>query len=221
VPWEPLGGRALAFADVGRSVGLYGVGDGSRARAVFLFRSDRELSVDHRDLPRQRELLQGAFGDLGWEVPRLLRALPDAEDFYLDAISQVRLDSWSRGRVTLVGDAGYCPGPAVGGGTSLAVVGAHVLAARVAAAGGDPVAGFAAYERAMAEPVRQSRRIGPAVLRTLVPRSRAQVRLTPLVLRALASLPGPVRRRLTSYGGGPARMLDAVPLPEERLPAAS
>jgi 2-polyprenyl-6-methoxyphenol hydroxylase-like FAD-dependent oxidoreductase len=214
LPYEQLG-----FADVGRTVGVYGVGDGSRARAVFLFRSAHELSFDHRDLPRQRELLRAAFGDLGWEVPRLLRALTDAEDFYFDAISQVRLDRWSRGRVTLVGDAGYCPGQAVGGGTSLAVVGAHVLAARVAAARGDPADGYAAYERAMAEPVRQSRRIGPAVLRALVPGSRAQVRLTPVVLRVLASLPGPARRRLTSYGGGPARMLDAIDLPDaERLP---
>ncbi|SDC45708.1 2-polyprenyl-6-methoxyphenol hydroxylase [Geodermatophilus telluris] len=221
LPWEQLGGRALALADVGRSVALYGVGDGSRARAVLLLRTDRELPVDHRDLAGQRELVREAFGDLGWEVPRLLRALPEAEDFYLDAISQVRMDTWSRGRVTLVGDAGYCPGPAVGGGTSLAVVGAHLLAAAVAGAGRDPAAGLAAYERAMAEPVRQSRRIGPAVLRTLVPGSRAQARLTPLVLRSLASLPGPLRRRLTSYGGGPARMLDAVVLPASPGPAVS
>ena len=48
-----------------------------------------------------------------------------------------RMDTWSRGRVTLVGDAGYCPGPAVGGSTSLAVVGAYVLAGELAAAGGD------------------------------------------------------------------------------------
>ncbi len=128
LPYEQLDGRALAFTAVGRSVGVYGVGDGSRARAVFLFRSARELTFDHRDLPRQRELLREAFGDLGGEVPRLLRALTDAEDFYFDAISQIRMGTWSRGRVTLVGDAGYCPGPAVGGSTSLAVLGAYVLA---------------------------------------------------------------------------------------------
>jgi 2-polyprenyl-6-methoxyphenol hydroxylase-like FAD-dependent oxidoreductase len=134
-----------------------------------MFRSAGELEYDHRDLDRQRHLLRAAFADLGWDVPRLLRCLDDADDFYFDAISQIRLDSWSRGRVTLVGDAGYCPGPAVGGGTSLAVVGAYVLAAELAAAGGDHVTGFPAYERAMAETVRQSHTVGPAVLRTLVP----------------------------------------------------
>ena len=50
------------------------------------------------------------------------------------------MDSWTRGRVALVGDAGYCPGPAVGGSTSLAVVGAYVLAGELAAAGGDHAA---------------------------------------------------------------------------------
>jgi 2-polyprenyl-6-methoxyphenol hydroxylase-like FAD-dependent oxidoreductase len=210
--WPGLGDRMLGINEVDRSVGVYGVGTGDQARAVLLFRTPGELPVDHRDGAAQRQLVREAYGSLGWEVSRLLRAMDDAEDFYLDAISQIRMPSWSRGRVTLVGDAGYCPGPAVGGGTSLAVVGAYVLAAELAAAGGDPATAFPAYERAMAEPVRQSRRIGPAVLRTLVPRSRAQVRLIPVVLRALSQLPLPVQRRLTAYGGGPAKMLNSVDL---------
>ena len=108
----------------------------------------------------------------------------------------------------------------MGGGTSLAVVGAHVLAAELAASRGDHAAGFLAYERAMAETVRQSRRIGPSVLRTLVPRTRAQVWAIPHVLRLLSWLPLPLRRALTSYGGGPAKMLDSVVLTDmPRIPS--
>ena len=51
-----------------------------------------------------------------------LQEVEHTPTFYFDAITQLELTSWSRGRVTLVGDAGYCPGPAVGGSTSLAVV---------------------------------------------------------------------------------------------------
>jgi 2-polyprenyl-6-methoxyphenol hydroxylase-like FAD-dependent oxidoreductase len=221
VPTEsPLNGRMLVLNAVGRTVGLYEVGGADRARALFLFRSARELPFDHRDLDGQRRLLREAFGDLGWQVPRLLAEADSADDFYFDAISQIRMDSWSRGRVTLLGDAGYCPGPAVGGGTSLAVVGAYVLAGELAAAGGDPAVGFAAYESAMADTVRLSRRIGPAVLRTLVPRSRAHVVVLPQVLRVLAGLPRPVQRLLASSGGGPAKMLDSVVLrdPDQVLP---
>ena len=86
------------------------------------------------------------------------------------------------------------------------------LAAELAAAGGDHATGFPAYERAMAQTVRQSHTVGPAVLRILVPGSRTQVRVMPQLLRVLTRLPPPLRRWLTSFGGGPARMLDAVVL---------
>jgi hypothetical protein len=51
------------------------------------------------------------------------------------------MPSWSSGRVTLVGDAGYSPGPAVGGGAALAVVGAYILAGELRAAGLRPAVG--------------------------------------------------------------------------------
>ena len=83
---------------------------------------------------------------------RWLDELDRTPAFYFDSITQLQLDTWSRGRVTLVGDAGYCPGPAVGGSTSLAVLGAYVLAGELARADGDHARAFAAYERAMADP---------------------------------------------------------------------
>jgi 2-polyprenyl-6-methoxyphenol hydroxylase-like FAD-dependent oxidoreductase len=64
--------------------------------------------------------------------------LENADDLYLDSISTIVMETWTRGRVTLVGDAGYSPGPAVGGGTSLAVVGAYVLASELTSFGGGP-----------------------------------------------------------------------------------
>ena len=93
----------------------------------------------------------------GQRVSRLLDEADRAEVFYLDSITQLRMDSWSRGRVSLVGDAGYCPGPAVGGSTSLAVVGAYVLAGELAIAGGDHTRAFPSYERAISDYVRRSR----------------------------------------------------------------
>src|SRR5690606_1038596 len=76
------------------------------------------------DVDAQKAFLRTALAGAGWEVPRLLEHLDDVEDLYLDSISQVRMPTWSRGRVTLVGDAGFSPGAAVGGGTTLAVVSA-------------------------------------------------------------------------------------------------
>ena len=111
----------------------------------------------------QRRLINNLYGDMGWEVPRLLTELETADDLYLDSISTIVMDTWTRGRVTLVGDAGYSPGPAVGGGTSLAVVGAYVLASELAASSGDHVRGLAAYEQVLRPAVQHSQKIGPAV----------------------------------------------------------
>jgi 2-polyprenyl-6-methoxyphenol hydroxylase-like FAD-dependent oxidoreductase len=70
----------------------------------------------------------------------------DAPDFYFDDVSQIRMNRWSNGRVALVGDAACGPTLITGQGTSMAVVGAYVLARELAAAGGDYRTAFARYE---------------------------------------------------------------------------
>jgi 2-polyprenyl-6-methoxyphenol hydroxylase-like FAD-dependent oxidoreductase len=206
----------LGSGDVGRTAAIYPVRDTGEARVLFLWRTPVQHDYDRRDLAAQRRLIRNLYDGMGWEVPRLLAELEDADDLYLDSISTIVMDSWTRGRVSLVGDAGYSPGAAVGGGTSLAVVGAYVLAAELAAASGDHVHGLAAYEQVMRPAVRQSQRIGPAVMKMLIPRSRVLLWARAQAIRLLPRLPAPVRRRLTSYGGGPAAMLDAVQLRDPR-----
>lgn len=98
------------------------------AREAFLFDRGRELPLDHCDTEGQQQALHDIYGGDGWQVPQLLAAIDSADDFYFDSISQIIMDSWTKGRVTLGGDAGYSPGPAVGGGGDIAVVGAYVLA---------------------------------------------------------------------------------------------
>lgn len=70
----------------------------------------------------------------------------DANDFYFYSASQVRMDRWSQGRVVLVGDAGYSVTPATGQGTTVAMVGAYVLAGELAAKKSALVTGIASYE---------------------------------------------------------------------------
>ena len=121
------------------------------ARAVFLFRTRQPLDYHHRDVAGQQRYLQTAFAGLAPEVDRWLQEVDRTPAFYFDAITQLEMGTWSRGRITLVGDAGYCPGPAVGGSTSLAVYGAYVLAHALAASRGDHAAAFAAYEATLGE----------------------------------------------------------------------
>lgn len=207
-----LPGRMRIHTTPGRVAAIYPVWQTGQARAGLLFRSAAELAHDHRDVAEQRALLRRVYAGAGWEVPRLLDELERAPDLYLDSISQIRMDTWSRGRVTLVGDAGYSPGPAVGGGTTLAVVGAYVLAGALADADGDHVAGFARYEDSMRELVRRSRTIGPSSMGTLIPATPAQVWLAAQFMRIVPRLPVGVQRRLGSLQGGPARALESITL---------
>ncbi|MGQ4515198.1 FAD-dependent monooxygenase [Streptomyces sp. DW26H14] len=82
-----------------------------------------------------------------WHVPALLRAMRASEDFYFDEVTQIHMPRWSTGRVALVGDAAYAPTLMSGQGTSVAVVGAYVLAAELAAADGDHGRAFHRYEQ--------------------------------------------------------------------------
>jgi 2-polyprenyl-6-methoxyphenol hydroxylase-like FAD-dependent oxidoreductase len=115
-----------------------------KADAVFMFRSP-ELSYDYHDQDQQKKLLIDRYAGGGWQIPALLDAVRDTDDLYFDAVNQVHMPTWSRGRVTLVGDSGYCASPLSGMGTTLAMVGAAALADALAE-GWDGA--FARYEQA-------------------------------------------------------------------------
>jgi 2-polyprenyl-6-methoxyphenol hydroxylase-like FAD-dependent oxidoreductase len=193
-----------------RIVAVYSARHMTDARAVFLFRPPAELQYDRHDVDGERRLLRAEFGDLGWEVPRLLDETDRATAFYFDSVTQLRMSHWTRGRVALVGDAGYCPGPAVGGSTSLAVVGAYTLAGELAAAGGDPAVAFPAYEAALADYVQRSRRFAITMAKRIIPSTRAQAWALTTGAKAFASLPAAVGRRLAAMGDNGMGLHDSV-----------
>jgi 2-polyprenyl-6-methoxyphenol hydroxylase-like FAD-dependent oxidoreductase len=103
---------------------------------------------------------------MGWEVPTLLDGLAEAPEVYFDSIAQVHLDSYARGRVCLTGDAAWCASPRSGMGTTLALVGSHVLAHEMHAAGDDYAAAFARYQRLLAPYVAQCQKLAIRALKT-------------------------------------------------------
>ncbi|KAF4548947.1 FAD-binding domain-containing protein 10 [Elsinoe fawcettii] len=82
-------------------------------------------------IERVKELFTEEFKDAGWKCQDILACAPDAKDFYGSEIAQIRTDKIFQGRVALVGDAGYCPTPFTGMGTSLAMIGAYILAGEI------------------------------------------------------------------------------------------
>jgi 2-polyprenyl-6-methoxyphenol hydroxylase-like FAD-dependent oxidoreductase len=176
--------REMMHNAPGRLVFLYSTGPDAPAKAGFAFASP-PLAYDRRDVDAQKRLVAERFAGLGWEVPRLLDAMADADDFYLDSMSQTRLDRWSTGRVALIGDAASCPSPASGQGTSLALVGAYVLAGELAAAGGEHRAAFDGYETRMRPYVEANLAFGVKMAAEMVPGSRWQVALRNYAMRTM------------------------------------
>jgi 2-polyprenyl-6-methoxyphenol hydroxylase-like FAD-dependent oxidoreductase len=125
--------------------GVYSARDNTEARAMVGF-MEPDLRIDYRDTEAQFAELERRMADDGWVRPQLLEYMRTAPDFYFDEMSQIKMDRWSKGRVALVGDAGYCCSPLSGQGTSVALLGAYVLAGELAAAGGDYEKGFASYQ---------------------------------------------------------------------------
>jgi 2-polyprenyl-6-methoxyphenol hydroxylase-like FAD-dependent oxidoreductase len=149
----------LDYREGGRSAGLRPIHDATRAIAMFSF-PESEFSAYHRDVEAQKNLLRERMAGFGWLTQGILAHLDDTPDFYLDQVAQVVMDSWSSGRVGLLGDAAFSASPMSGGGTGLALVGAYMLAGELATAGWDPAAGFAGYERRMRDYVEANQDIG-------------------------------------------------------------
>ncbi|BDT94069.1 FAD-dependent oxidoreductase [Nocardia sputorum] len=149
----------IDYQESGRSAGLRPIRDAGQAMAMFSFPSG-DFDVDDRDVAAQKRLLRERMAGMGWLTPRILAHLDDTPDFYLDQVAQVVMDRWSSGRVGLLGDAAFSSSPMSGAGTGLALVGAYLLAGELAAAGWDPEAGFAGYERRMRSFVEANQEIG-------------------------------------------------------------
>ena len=136
----------MAFQLPGRIAVLQATDPDKPARASF-YLTDPHLGFDYRDNEGNKRLFAERFAGMGWEVPSLLEGLAEAPEVYFDSIAQVHLGSYSRGRVCLIGDAAWCASPRSGMGTSLAVVGAYVLAHELGAACGDHAVAFAKYQQ--------------------------------------------------------------------------
>jgi 2-polyprenyl-6-methoxyphenol hydroxylase-like FAD-dependent oxidoreductase len=203
-------GEMISHIGAGRLAAIYTAQPLDDARVVFLFRTEKELEYHYRDALRQQELLRAAFAGMHPQVDGWLGELDRTPAFYFDSITQLQLDTWSRGRVTLVGDAGYCPAPAVGGSTSLAVLGAYVLAGELAQARGDHMRAFAAYEQEMGEPVRRSRALARGVAKSLIPRSRAGVWALTRGAQLISLLPAGLTKAVAKMNTKGVRLYDSM-----------
>jgi len=148
----------IEYFEPQKFVNVYSARSDLNAKAGFVFFST-PLSFDPRNVEQQQQLLKNAFANVGWETQRLLAAMEDSKDFYFDAAAQIHMSHWSFDRTVLIGDAGYAASPLSGQGTSVAMVGAYVLAGELAESQGDHIRAFSRYEELLRKFVKKNQKL--------------------------------------------------------------
>ena len=141
---------------------------------VFSFLSD-EISYDYRDVDQQRKLISDRFNS-GWRTAALLEEVNQSASFYFVNLSQIKMLSWTKGRVALLGDAAYCPSPAAGMGGSLAMEGATTLADALERYAGDYELAFEDYNQSLRPFIDQIQaKAGRDVSENWIPRTQEDI----------------------------------------------
>lgn len=182
--------EAVVWSVPGRGAVIYAVGGGDQVHGFLTFTRDEPPFEAFRDPRAQRDLVAARFaGDDVWEVPALVAAMRAADDVFFDVVSQIRMPRWSAGRVGLVGDAAHAPSFLSGQGSSLALVGAYVLAHELAEAP-TYTEGFDRYERRLRDFVAENQALADGGSTVIVPRTAEDLAQRDAVLAARAGLEG-------------------------------
>ncbi|OZM76202.1 FAD-dependent monooxygenase [Pseudonocardia sp. MH-G8] len=152
--------------------------------AVFTFRVTQLAPHDRKDIALHKQTVADAYAGVGWRAPELVAAYLDHPAPFFDPLTTVRMPSWSRGRVVLLGDAAAATA-LLGDGSSMAMAGAYALAEELAAHPGGHARAFAAYEARLRREVGpRQRRVG-LLSRLMVPRTRPGLAVRNTVARAV------------------------------------
>ncbi|MGO1544588.1 MAG: FAD-binding domain [Gulosibacter sp.] len=181
-PRTPLVG--VTHTEVGAQLLRFTLRDGATMFALT-FAHDSDLPTN--DPARGIEFLRERLGWMRGETPAVLARLPEARTFYLDHASQVRLPSWSRGRIALVGDAGACPSLLAGQGSALAMTEAYILA-HALSQGAEVSTALERYEQQLFKFVRAKQNAATRMGIAFAPRNRAQLWARNTAIR-IAGLP--------------------------------
>jgi 2-polyprenyl-6-methoxyphenol hydroxylase-like FAD-dependent oxidoreductase len=136
----------INYSVPGKQVGRLSLRN-DRTLFLFVFADKLGRQTDLTAIDAQKEALHSHFGGLGWECPQILAAMDSCPDLYFDRVSQIRMETWSKGRIGLVGDAAFCPSLLAGQGSALAMAGAYVLAGELGATRSSPEQALERYEK--------------------------------------------------------------------------
>ncbi|MFD6225075.1 FAD-dependent monooxygenase [Nocardia asteroides] len=172
----------------GAMIGIRPDADPATCKAIITLRTDPDPAL-RRDVEAQRALLRRTLADAGWRAPAILAAMDSATDFYFDEVARVDVPELSAGRVTLIGDAGYCGSPMTGMGTAMAIVGAYVLAAEIAATPADLAGAQQRYQDKITPFLAKAKEIPGGGMKMMLPNTAVMTALAKVNVRIMMSRP--------------------------------
>ena len=159
---------------------FFGVGpDPSGVNRVTLMsinpRDSRDATLPFHEATKQgddalKQFVAQRYKGAGWRSDEIVKGMMEAGDFYASEVVQVKTPNLYKGRFVLVGDAGYAPG-FTGGGTSLAIAGAYLLAGEVGRHKGDLGAGLRGYEEQMRPIINDLQKVPPLIPTIMAPQT--------------------------------------------------
>jgi len=177
----------VLYTQVGQQTGRFTL-RGDRTMFLFTFR-DEQYAIP-AGLEEQKVLLRSRFGGAGWESSQVLDALDNSDELYFDRVSQIRMNPsdglWSKGRVTLLGDAASCVSLLAGQGTALAMVAAYILAGELHRARGDYAQAFDRYQNLFGPFVLQKQQAALRLAGFFAPQSKFSMFLRNQVINLMA-----------------------------------
>ena len=198
----------IMFTEVGQQVGRFTLRED---RSMFHFTFADEDPAIPSQLIDQKAVLRKRFENRGWECRQILEALDRSSELYFDRASQIRMNSadglWSRGRVTLVGDAAFCVSLLAGQGCALAMIASYILAGELKRCRGDYTEAFRRYQNLFGPFVLKKQNSALRLASSFAPKSKWALSLRNLVFN-LMRIPGIVDLAL---GNG---LADRIELPD-------
>ena len=196
----------VMYGQPGRMLGRFTLHH-DRTLFLFVFATGHDVLPDALD--RQKKLLRTLYGGGSWECSHILEALDDCRELYFDRVSQIRMPSWSRGRIGLVGDAAFCVSLLAGQGSALAMTAAYVLAGELAKADGRHDEAFRRYEAVLRSYIETKQAGAQRFAGAFAPKTRWGLWFRNQVINAFA-IPGVARLAVGR------EIIDTLRLPEYR-----
>ena len=176
---KKMGMNLYMCNQVNRVVGYHPLDDGMAA--TFMVFKSKRLGLP--SLAERKEMLRKEFKSEGGPFADLLESMEEADEIFFDEVSQIKMPHWSKGRVSLVGDAGACLTLLAGQGAGMGMAEAYVLATELKRAKGDHVQAFEGYEKALKKSVHQKQVEAENFIPSFVPPSRWKFLMANLATR--------------------------------------